>query len=137
MSAGALEEVGQPYKVRLLPLMAMKEPAHLTVHPFGQIPTHEERDLALFETGAIVFHIAERHAGLLPDEAYTLARHHLDVRDAQPPVLDLTAELVDGDRPWAAERLPLVTDRIRTRLDQRWRPDDTVRPAPAENVGSA
>ena len=65
----ALEEVGQPYEVRLVSFRAMKEPAHRALHPFGQIPTYEEGDLALFETGAIVFHIAERHAGLLPDDA--------------------------------------------------------------------
>jgi glutathione S-transferase len=62
----ALEEVGQPYKVRLVSFSAMKEPAHRALHPFGQIPTYEEGDLALFESGAIVLHIAERHAGLLP-----------------------------------------------------------------------
>ena len=65
----ALEEVGQPYEVRRVSFRAMKEPAHRALHPFGQIPTYEEGDLALFETGAIVFHIAERHAGLLPDDA--------------------------------------------------------------------
>ena len=80
----ALEEVGQPYEVRLVSFRAMKEPAHLALHPFGQIPTYEEGDLALFETGAIVFHIAERHAGLLPDDAECAgARDHLDVRRAQ------------------------------------------------------
>src|ERR1700716_1546607 len=70
----ALEEVGQPYRVRLVAFRAMKEPAHRVLHPFGQIPTYEEGDLALFETGAIVFHIAERHAGLLPDDANARAR---------------------------------------------------------------
>ena len=70
----ALEEVGQPYEVRLVSFRAMKEPAHLALHPFGQIPTYEEGDLALFETGSIVFHIAERHAGLLPDDADARAR---------------------------------------------------------------
>jgi glutathione S-transferase len=70
----ALEEVGQPYEVRLVPFRAMKEPAHLALHPFGQIPTYEEGDLALFETGAIVLHIAERNAGLLPDDANARAR---------------------------------------------------------------
>ncbi len=70
----ALEEVGQPYEVRLVSFRAMKEPAHLALHPFGQIPTYEEGDLALFETGAIVSHIAERHAGLLPDDANARAR---------------------------------------------------------------
>src|SRR5262249_47358635 len=70
----ALEETGQPYEVRLVSFRAMKEPAHRALHPFGQIPTYEEGDLALFETGAIVFHIAERHAGLLPDDANARAR---------------------------------------------------------------
>jgi glutathione S-transferase len=70
----ALEEVGQPYEVRLVSFRAMKEPAHRALHPFGQIPTYEEGDLALFETGAIVFYIAERHAGLLPDDANARAR---------------------------------------------------------------
>src|SRR5271168_4798602 len=70
----ALEEVGQPYEVRLVSFNEMKESAHLTLHPFGQIPTYEEGDLALFESGAIIFHIAERHAGLLPDDASARAR---------------------------------------------------------------
>src|ERR1700737_244303 len=70
----ALEEVGQAYKVRLVSFRAMKEPAHLALHPFDQIPTYEENDLTLFETGAIVFHVAERHAGLLPGDANARAR---------------------------------------------------------------
>src|SRR5690349_22766122 len=70
----ALEEVGQPYAVRLLSFRAMKEPPHLARHPFGQIPTYEEGDLVLFESGSIILHIAQRHAGLLPDEANARAR---------------------------------------------------------------
>ena len=76
----ALEEVGQPYQARLVSFRAMKEPAHLVLHPFGQIPTYEEGDLALFETGAIVFHIAERHAGLLPDDTHPDTRRHEKTR---------------------------------------------------------
>ena len=72
----ALEEAGQPYDVRLVSFKEMKEPAHRKLHPFGQIPTYEEGDLALFESGAIVFHIAERHAGLLPEDANARARRH-------------------------------------------------------------
>ena len=119
----ALEEVGQPYEVRLVSFAAMKAPAHVALHPFGQIPTYEEAGLALFETGAIVFHIAQRHAGLLPDDASARARAigwmFAALNTVEPPILDLaTARLFEGDKPWAAERLPLVADRIRSRLGQ-------------------
>jgi len=100
----ALEEVGQPYEVRLVSFRAMKEPAHRALHPFGQIPTYEEGDLALFETGAIVFHIAERHAGLLPDDANARARAitwmFAALNTVEPPILELaTARLLEGDKP--------------------------------------
>lgn len=119
----ALEEVGQPYAVRLVSFRAMKEPAHLALHPFGQIPTYEEGDLALFETGAIVFHIAERHAGLLPADAGARARAitwmFAAVNTVEPPILELgTARLLEADKPWHAERLPLVEERVRSRLTQ-------------------
>ena len=119
----ALEEVGEPYQVRLVSFRALKEPTHLALHPFGQIPTYEEGDLALFETGAIVFHLAERHAGLLPDDANARARAitwmFAALSTVEPPILDLvTAKLIEGDKPWRAERLPLVEDRIRGRLTQ-------------------
>src|SRR4051795_10062257 len=117
----ALEEVGEPYEVRLVSFRAMKEPAHLALHPFGQIPTYEEGDLALFETGAIVFHIAEHHAGLLPYDANARARAitwmFAALNTVEPPILELvTARILEGDKPWAEERLPLVKDRIRDRL---------------------
>jgi glutathione S-transferase len=105
----ALEEVGQPYTVRLVSFKAMKEPAHLALNPFGQIPTYEEGDLALFETGSIVLHIAERHAGLLPDDANARARAitwmFAALSTVEPPILDLSfAKVLEGDKPWAAER---------------------------------
>src|SRR6059036_1926629 len=119
----ALEEVGQPYDLRLVTFEQMKEPAHLALHPFGQIPTYEEGDLALFETGAIVFHIAQRHAGLLPDDANARVRAitwmFAALNSVEPPILDLaTARLLEGDKPWHAVRLPLVEDRVRDRLKQ-------------------
>jgi len=119
----ALEEVRQPYGVRLVSFRAMKEPAHLALHPFGQIPTYEEGDLALFETGSIVFHLAERHAGLLPDDADARARAitwvFAALNTVEPPILELvTAKIFEGDRPWTKERLPLVEDRVRERLKQ-------------------
>ena len=119
----ALEEVRQPYEVRLVSFKAMKEPAHLALHPFGQIPTYEESDLALFETGAIVFHIAECHAGLLPDDASARARAigwmFAALNTVEPPILELqTAKILENDKPWTNERLPLVKDRVRDRLKQ-------------------
>ena len=119
----ALEEVGQPYDVRLLSFKAMKEPAHLALHPFGQIPTYEEGDLALFESGAIVFHIAERHAGLLPDDANARARAitwmFAALNTVEPPIVDReVAEYLEGDETWYEQRLPFIDERIRTRLGE-------------------
>ena len=119
----ALEEVGQPYEVRLVSFDEMKEPAHGALHPFGQIPTYEEGGLALFETGAIVFHVAERHAGLLPADANARTRAitwmFAALNTVEPPILELaTARLLEGDKPWSKARLPLVEDRVRDRLKQ-------------------
>jgi glutathione S-transferase len=119
----ALEEVGQPYEVRLVSFRAKQEPTHLRLHPFGLIPTYEEGDLVLFETGAIVFHIAEHHVGLFPDDAHARARAitwmFAALNTVEPPILELvTARFGEGDKPWTEERLPLVTDRIRDRLVQ-------------------
>ena len=119
----ALEEVGQPYEVRLVSFRAMKQPAHLALHPFGQIPTYEEGELVLFETGAIVLHIAERRAGLLPGDANARARAitwmFAAVNTVEPPILDLqTAKFLEGDKSWSKQRQPLIDDRIRDRLGQ-------------------
>lgn len=118
----ALEEVGQPYDVRLLSFSQMKEPAHRALHPFGQIPTYEEGDLTLFESGSIVFHIAERHRGLLPDDANARARAitwmFAALSTMEPPIVE--RELVpylERDKSWYEERLPILEDRIRDRLD--------------------
>jgi glutathione S-transferase len=119
----AFEEVGQAYNVRLVTFDDMKEPAHLALHPFGQIPTYEDGDLALFESGAIVLHIAERNPGLLPRDANARARAiawmFAALSTIEPPILDLsTAVLLERDKPWQAERLPLVRDRVRVRLGE-------------------
>ncbi|RCW80848.1 glutathione S-transferase family protein [Phyllobacterium bourgognense] len=119
----ALEEVGQPYDVRLLSFSAMKEPAHLALHPFGQIPTYEEGGLALFESGAIVFHIAEHHAGLLPDDAMARARAitwmFAALSTMEPPIVDREiAEYLEGNESWYEQRLAGVDERIRTRLSE-------------------
>jgi glutathione S-transferase len=117
----ALEEVGQPYEVRPVSFQAMKEPAHLALHPFGQIPTYEEGDLALFESGAIVFHLAQRHPGLLPADPNARARAITwmlaALNTVEPPIVELSfAKILERDKPWYADRLPLVEKRVRDRL---------------------
>ena len=119
----ALEEVGQPYDVRLVSFRAMKQPGHLALHPFGQIPTYEEGDLALFESGAILMHIAERHPGLLPTDADGRARAitwmFAAVSTMEPVIVEREmARYVEGDRSWYQERLAMVEDRIRKRLGE-------------------
>jgi glutathione S-transferase len=119
----ALEEVGRPYDVRLVSFSEMKKPAHRALHPFGQIPTYEEGDLVLFESGAIVFHIAERHAGLLPDDANARARAitwmFAALSTLEPPIVDREiARLLERDETWSEQRLPIVEDRIRDRLGE-------------------
>jgi len=118
----ALEEAGQPYEVRLVSFRAMKEPAHRALHPFGQIPTYEEGGLVLFESGAIVFHIAERHASLLPEEAQARARAiawmFAALNTVEPPILEREqAPFVERGQSWyTEERLSFLDGRIRARL---------------------
>ena len=119
----ALEEAGQPYEVRLVSFAAMKQPAHRALHPFGQIPTYEEGDLVLFESGAIIFHIAERHAGLLPADANARARAitwmFAALNTVEPPILDLqVAKFQEADKTWYKERLAAIEGRIRARLGE-------------------
>jgi glutathione S-transferase len=119
----ALEELGQPYEVRGVTFAALKEPAHLALNPFGQIPTCEDGGLALFETGAIILHLAGRRPGLLPEDSSARARAiswmFAAVNTVEPPIIEFqNAKLLEGDQPWAQERLPLVIDRIRPRLKQ-------------------
>lgn len=119
----ALEEVGQPYDVRLVSFEEMKQPAHRALQPFGQIPTYEEDGLVLFETGAIVLHIAERHAGLLPGDANARARAiswmFCALNTVEPPILDRqVAIFMEGNESWHQQRLPKVDGRIRDRLGE-------------------
>lgn len=119
----ALEEVGQHYDVRLVSFGEMKEPAHRALHPFGQIPTYEEGDLALFESGAIVLHIAERQGGLLPADANARARAitwmFAALNTVEPPIVERElARYLECDKPWYDERLPLLENRVRDRLDE-------------------
>ncbi|WLB56271.1 glutathione S-transferase family protein [Bradyrhizobium japonicum] len=119
----ALEEVGQPYGVRLVSFAAMKDPDHLALHPFGQIPTYEDGDLALFESGAIVLHIAERHDGLLPKDANARSRAiawmFAALNTLEPPIVEFgMTMLFERDKSWYEERLPILKDRVRIRLGE-------------------
>jgi glutathione S-transferase len=117
----ALEEAGEPYDVRLVSFREMKEPAHRGLHPFGQIPTYEDGDLALFESGAIVLHVAGRHGHLLPDEAGPRARAiawmFAALNTVEPPIVERElAGYVERDKSWYEERLGVLDDRVRHRL---------------------
>jgi glutathione S-transferase len=119
----ALDEVGQPYEVRLVSFSEMKQPAHLALHPFGQIPTYQNGDLALFESGAIVYHIAERHAGLLPDDANARARAitwmFAALNTVEPPLVERgMATLLERDEPWYEQRQPLLDGRVHKTLGE-------------------
>lgn len=119
----ALEEVGQPYDVRFVSFSEMKEPAHRTLHPFGQIPTYEDEGLALFESGAIVLHIAERHAGLLPEDAKSRSRAIMwmfaALNTMEPPIVEREMALIlERDEAWYARRLRGFDERVRKRLDE-------------------
>ncbi|MDB5380676.1 MAG: glutathione S-transferase [Rhodospirillales bacterium] len=116
----ALEEVGEDYDVRLVSF-AMKDAAHLALHPFGQIPTYEEGDLALFESGAIVLHIADRKPGLLPSDADARARAitwmFAALSTVEPPIVEREAAmLMEADTSWYQARLPMLDERINVRL---------------------
>ncbi len=119
----ALEEVGQPYNVRPVPWEKFKEEAHLARNPFGQIPTYEEGDLTLFESGAIVLHIAERFPGLLPKEPDARARAIMWIFAAlstiEPPIVDRdVVEYFEAGESWQGERFAMVDARIHARLTQ-------------------
>ena len=119
----ALEEVGLPYDVRLVSFQEMKQPAHLALHPFGQIPTYQEGELVLFESGAILLHVGERHAGLLPGDADARARAiawmFAALSTMEPPIVEFgMAKLFERDKPWFEQRMPMLEDRVRTRLGQ-------------------
>ena len=117
----ALEEVGQPYEVRPVTFDELKQPAHLQLHPFGQIPTCEHDGLGLFETGAIILHLAERHAGLMPADragrSRAVAWMFVALNTVEPPILERSMMwLFERDRPWYAERIAVADDRVRARL---------------------
>jgi glutathione S-transferase len=117
----AFEEAGQPYDVRLVSFRQLKQPAHRALQPFGQIPTYEEGGLALFDSAAIVLHVAERLDGLLPCEPDARSRAIMwmfaAVSTVEPVVVEReTCRFTENDKSWFMERMAMVEDRIRGRL---------------------
>ncbi|MEP6966735.1 MAG: glutathione S-transferase family protein [Pseudomonadota bacterium] len=129
----ALEEVGQPYDVRYLGLGEHKQPPHRARQPFGQVPTYEQDGLTLFESGAIVLHIAETYGKLLPQNADGCARAiewmFAALNSIEPTIMDLSfVTIFEADKPWSEMRRPAVEARIHGRLkdlsdrlgDKKW-----------------
>ncbi|HDS1674803.1 TPA: glutathione S-transferase family protein [Stenotrophomonas maltophilia] len=119
----ALEELGVAYDVQLLTFAEMKQPAHLARNPFGQIPTWQDGGQVLFESGAIVLHLAEQYAGLLPRDPDARMRAIMwmfaALNTVEPPVVERSmAWVLEREQPWYAQRLPMLDERVRTRLAQ-------------------
>ena len=117
----ALEEVGQPYNVRLVSFAEIKEPAHRHLHPFGQIPTYEDGNLALFESGAIILHIAHGRPGLLsidPDaRARAITWMFAALNAVEPPIVELEqVQFLKLQKACHAELVPILEERVRDRL---------------------
>lgn len=119
----ALKEVGQPYEVRYLPQGRQKASPHRAIQPFGQVPTYENGDLTLFESGAIVMHVAQTSPGLLPNDTAGRARAmewaFAALNTVEPPIMDRAiATLFEAGKPWSKARLPSIDERIDERLGE-------------------
>lgn len=119
----ALEETGQDYRVRYLSQGDQKQPSHRALQPFGQAPTYEAGDLALFESGAIVLHIAQTHDGLLPEDSAARARAvewiFAALNTVEIPISDFAlVDIFEADEPWSAPRRPAVVERVGERLGE-------------------
>ncbi|MBN8940467.1 MULTISPECIES: glutathione S-transferase family protein [Alphaproteobacteria] len=117
----ALEEVGRPYDVRLVSMKALKEPEHRARNPFGSIPTYEEGELTLFESGAIILHIAERHSGLFPKDANARARAvtwmFAALNTVEPPIVEWEmAQYFEQDKSWRDDHKEMIETNVRNRL---------------------
>ncbi len=119
----ALEELGQSCDVRLVSFADLKTPEYRALHPFGQIPTWQKDGHELFESGAIALHLAQQHQGLLPEDKAGCARAMAWVFAAldtvEPPIWDWDlARMVERNKPWHAERQPMLEARIHKRLGE-------------------
>lgn len=119
----AFEEVGARYDVRLVSFAELKTPDYRALQPFAQIPAYQAGALTLFETGAIVLHIAHQHPGLLPDDPAARERAvawlFAALNTVEPPIVERSMALVlEADQPWHDARLPMLDKRVRTRLTE-------------------
>lgn len=119
----ALEEIGERYDVRYLSQGEQKQPPHRARTPFGQVPTLEDGDLTLFESGAILLHLAGTCPGLFPADTKARARAtewmFAALNTVEPPIMDLSiVDIFEADKPWSKPRRPSVEKRVRERLGE-------------------
>ena len=119
----AFEEVGQSYDVKLVTFEEMKQAEYRKLQPFGQIPAYQEGDLVMFESGAIIFHLAEKKAGLLPKEANARARAitwmFAALNTVEPPIVERSGMVIlEKEKSWYKERLPMMDERVDGRLKE-------------------
>jgi glutathione S-transferase len=117
----ALEEAGLPYEARLIGPEDQNSPAYRARQPFGQVPIFEEGDIALFESGAIVLHIAQRSEALLPREetgrARAIAWLFAALNTMEVPIQQLAEiDLFHAGEEWTKIRRPAVEANARRRL---------------------
>jgi len=117
----ALEEAGWPYRQRLIGPEDQASAAYRGIQPFGQVPAIEEDGRALFESGAIVLHIAERSEALMPNDATGRARaiawSFAALNSVEPPVQNLNElDLFHAGEEWAKARRPMVVTAVEKRL---------------------
>lgn len=117
----ALEEAGIPYQENLIGPEDQASLAYRALQPFGQVPAIESDDIRLFESGAIVLHIAEKSDALSPSDANGRARTtawvFAAVNSVEPAIQNITElDFFHADKPWAAERRPAVLATVQKRL---------------------
>lgn len=118
----ALEEAGIPYDVRLIAHGEQDSPEYRRLQPFGQVPVFEEGDLVLFESGAIVLHIAERSEALLPNDSAARARAitwiFAALNSVEPHIQNLALiDLFYPDADWSKQRRPGAVEMVEKKLD--------------------
>jgi len=117
----ALEEAGIPYRERLIGPEDQASAAYRALQPFGQVPAIETGDLKLFESGAIVIHIAEQSDALMPSDAVgrtrTLAWILAALNSVEPAVQNLAAlDAFHAHEAWAPLRRPTAVEAAQKRL---------------------